>query len=60
GASGKPGAVHLLTWYQLDEMFSWMSRSRWLISALTEAAMENDVQRANNRLLGWENFPEQN
>lgn len=51
--------MRLLTWHQLDEMFSWMSRSGWLIRALTEAAMENDVQRGNNRLLGWENFPEQ-
>jgi hypothetical protein len=49
----------LLTWYQLDRMFSWMSRSRWLIRDLTEAAMENDAQRANNRLLSWEKFPEQ-
>lgn len=51
--------TRLLTWHQLDEMFSWMSRSRWLIRDLTEAAMENDAQRANNRLLGWEKFPEQ-
>ncbi len=49
----------LLSWHQLDEMFRWMSRSRWLIRDLTEAAMENDAQRANNRLIGWEKFPEQ-
>ena len=40
--------TRLLTWHQLDEMFRWMSRSRWLIRDLTEAAMENDAQRANN------------
>ncbi len=51
--------TRLLTWYQLNEMFSWMSRSRWLIRDLTEAAMENDAQRANNRLVNWEKFPEQ-
>ncbi|SFN44059.1 hypothetical protein SAMN04487859_102221 [Roseovarius lutimaris] len=51
--------TRLLTWKQLDEMFSWMSRSRWLIRDLTEAAMENDAQRAHNRLIRWEKFPEQ-
>ena len=51
--------TRLLTWSQLDEMFSWMSRSGWLIRDLTEAAMENDAQRANDRLLSWEKFPKQ-
>jgi hypothetical protein len=49
----------LLTWNQLDEMFKWMSRSRWLIRDLTSAAMENDDQRADAKLLGWKNFPAQ-
>ena len=51
--------TRLLTWSQLDEMFSWMSRSGWLIRDLTEAVMENDAQRPNDRLLSWEKFPEQ-
>ncbi|MBU2983275.1 hypothetical protein KO498_15825 [Lentibacter algarum] len=51
--------TRILTWYQLDEMFGWMSRSRWLIKDLTEAAMANDAQPANDRLLSWEKFPEQ-
>ncbi|PXW65653.1 hypothetical protein C7964_1158 [Loktanella sp. PT4BL] len=50
--------MRLLTWHQLDEMFSWMSRTRWLIRDLTEAAIQNDPQRANDRLLSWVNFPE--
>jgi hypothetical protein len=49
----------ILNWNQLDEMFEWMSRSRWLIGDLTDAAMESDDQRANARLLGWMNFPAQ-
>ncbi len=51
--------ARLLTWRQLDEMFSWMSRSGLLISALTDAAMKKDAQRANARLRGWEKFPVQ-
>lgn len=51
--------ARVLTWQQLDEMFRWMSRSRCLIHDLTDAAMENDDQRANARLFGWETFPEQ-
>lgn len=51
--------MRLLTWHQLDEMFSWMSSTRSLIRDLTEAATQNDAQRANDRLLSWVNFPEQ-
>ncbi len=51
--------TRLLTWSQLDEMFSWMSRSGSLVRDLTAAVMENDAQRANDRLLNWEKFPEQ-
>lgn len=49
----------LLTWSQLDKMLRWMSRTSWLIIALTDATLDNDVERANARLLGWEYFPEQ-
>lgn len=47
----------LLTWCELDEMFKWMSRTKWLISALTRAAMEKDTSRAGARLCGWKDFP---
>ena len=50
---------HLLTWSQLDEMFTWMSKINGLIDALTYAAMDKDDKRANARLRGWEEFPEQ-
>jgi len=49
----------VLTWSKLDEMFRWMSRACWLISVLTDAAMDNDTQRVNARLHPWENFPAQ-
>lgn len=51
--------TRLLTWSQLDEMFQWMSRTSWLIIDLTDAAMEGDAERANARLHGWEDFPDQ-
>lgn len=47
----------LLSWNDLDEMFRWMSRTKWLIGALTKAAMEGDTNRAGARLRGWKDFP---
>jgi hypothetical protein len=47
----------LFTWNDLDEMFRWMSRTKWLISALTKAAIEGDTNRAGARLCGWKDFP---
>lgn len=47
----------ILTWSALQEMFAWMSRTKWLIGDLTAAAMENDAARGNARLVGWEDFP---
>jgi hypothetical protein len=51
--------VRTLTYSELQEMFRWMSRTHWLIGALTDAAIEKDAERANAKLLGWEDFPEQ-
>lgn len=47
----------VLTWSELQGMFRWMSRSRWLIEALTGAAMERDAARSEDRLRGWDEFP---
>lgn len=51
--------ARILTWHQLDEMFGWMSRTKWLINDLTDAAIESDALRANARLRAWEGFPVQ-
>jgi hypothetical protein len=48
-----------LTWSQLQELFDWMSRASWLIDDLTKAAMDNNDERSNARLRGWERFPNQ-
>ncbi|TNC45039.1 hypothetical protein FHG66_20365 [Rubellimicrobium rubrum] len=51
--------VRLLTWGELQTMFRWMSRSRWLIADLTQAAMDKDAIASEKSLLGWQGFPEQ-
>ncbi|PLS19784.1 hypothetical protein C0U40_20050 [Amylibacter cionae] len=48
--------TRLLTWHQLQEMFKWMSQSEQLISALTNAALEDDPLKANEQLFVWEMF----
>ena len=50
--------TRVLTWGELQTMFQWMSRSRWLIAGLTQAAMEKDVTASEKSLLGWQGFPE--
>ena len=46
-----------LTWAELQFMFRWMSRARWLIRDLTAASLEPDHQNAEKLLLGWQGFP---
>ena len=47
-----------LTWTELQIMFARMSRARWLIRDLTTASFEPDHMRAENSLLGWQEFPD--
>jgi hypothetical protein len=47
-----------LTWNELQAMFRWMARSRWLIDDLTAAAMEKDAAASEAGLRGWVGFPE--
>jgi hypothetical protein len=49
----------ILTWTELQAMFGWMSRARWLIRDLTAASLEPDHQNAEKLLLGWQDFPYQ-
>lgn len=53
------GDERILTWSELQEMFSWMSRSNFLIRSLTAAAMEANTEKAKAMLAGLENFSEQ-
>lgn len=46
-----------LTWTELQIMFGWMSRVRWLIRDLTTASLEPDNRHAENLLREWEEFP---
>ena len=53
------GEKRILTWSELDEMFSWMSRVPWVIQVLTAASMEKNAQRGNDRIAGCVDFPSQ-
>jgi hypothetical protein len=55
----RDGSTRVLTWGELQAMFEWMSRSRWLIDELTWAAMEKDGAASEDGLRGWKGFPEQ-
>lgn len=48
-----------LTWTELQTMFEWMSRSRWLIRDLTHAAIGKDAAASEASLRGWERFSQQ-
>jgi len=47
-----------LGWGELQAMFAWMSRSRWVIEDLTRAALEADATAGEAFLRGWEGFPQ--
>lgn len=49
----------VLTWAELQTLFQWMSQSRWLIRALTEAATERDTAVSESSLREWAEFPKQ-
>jgi hypothetical protein len=53
------GEARTLRWRELQEMFQWMSQTKWLIDALTKAAIDNDGARAAKMLCAWESFPVQ-
>lgn len=46
-----------LTWSELQDLFAWMSRSKWLIQDLTNAAVVNDPTSSDRRLEAWRDFP---
>ena len=47
-----------LTWTELQIMFGWMSRARWLIRDLTTASLEPEHLSAENLLLKWQEPPD--
>ena len=49
----------ILTWSELEEMFAWMSQTKWVIRDLTAAAVDHDAARGNGRLVEWQDFPRQ-
>ena len=51
------GEKRILTWSELDEMFSWMSGTPWVIQVLTAASLEKNAQRGNDHIAGCVDFP---
>jgi len=48
-----------LHWDELQEMFSWMSKARFLVNDLTCATLQGDEASATRTLQGWTAFPAQ-
>lgn len=46
-----------LSWTELQTMFEWMSRARFLIRDLTAAVLATDPLHGDKLLQGWEEFP---
>lgn len=51
------GDKRILRWDELQEMFAWMSRTKWLIRDLTDVALSENLALGNKKLVGWESFP---
>ena len=51
--------ARIVTWHEFQAMFSWMSRSKWLIEDLTAAALDPELGSSSKKIAAWEEFPRQ-